>query len=185
MSRGLEGGSDADSGWGSTGPESLVAVLTGLRRKARGLLVAGGSLGPSDLVGEAAVRLLRDARVRRHPDPRYVYRAGVRAMRRILIDRFRARMRHKRGGALRRVPLDAAAEAVDCARRGAEAHDLSEAVARLGAFAARQAEAVRLCYFERMTAAEAAAKLGLSKRAVEQDLSYARAWLRRELSGGS
>jgi RNA polymerase sigma factor (sigma-70 family) len=60
---------------------------------------------------------------------------------------------------------------------------LEAALTRLEAVDARAAEVVVLRFYAGLSVMEVADHLGLSTRRVEQDWSYARAWLRRELSG--
>lgn len=161
------------------------ALYDGLRRVARGLIHRGArsdlSLGPTGLVHEAVVRLLVNENVCGHADRRYVFGSVVRAMQRILIDRARARKRQKRGGNWQRVPYEEAFSYLEA--QHIDVLDLHEAVERLGRWSARQAEVVRLRYFARMKVREIAASLGVSVATVEDDLKFARAWLRRELGG--
>lgn len=168
---------------GESGP--LVADYDSLRQAARGLLLRKAwdkrSLGPTDLVNEAVVRLLKDANVRGHADSRYAFAAVLRAMKRILIDRAKARKRLKRGGTWKRVSLDAVLDHVE--EQNLDAVELTEAIERLAAWGGRQAEVVTLCYFFRMTVAEIAPRLEVSTSTVEGDLPFARAWLRRKLVG--
>ena len=48
----------------------------------------------------------------------------------------------------------------------------------------RKAELVKLRFFAGLTTAQAAQSLGVSATTAENDWSYARAWLRLEMSGG-
>jgi len=61
--------------------------------------------------------------------------------------------------------------------------DLDEALGKLAALDHRQAQVVELRFFGGMTVSEVADVLQLSKRSVEKDWAFARAWLLRELSG--
>lgn len=165
--------------------EPFVAVYEGLRRAARGLLRRGAwderSLDPTGLVHEAAVRLLASEGVRGHADRRYIFGAAVRAMRRVLLDRAKHRQRVKRGGGWRRISLDETIHYVD--GRGMDVVELHEAIERLARWSPRQAEAVTLRYFALMKIGEIAAELDVCESTVEDDLKFARAWLRRELGG--
>ena len=164
---------------------SLVADYDGLRRVARGLLRRRArdvlSLGPTDLVNEAVVRLLMSPNVRGQADRRYVFAAAMQAMRRVLVEPARAGRRVKRGGAWARLPLDAVLDYFE--EQNVDAVDLDEAIERLAAWAGRQAEAVTMRYFLQMKVTEIADHLGVSVSTVEGDLTFARAWLRRELAG--
>jgi RNA polymerase sigma factor (TIGR02999 family) len=105
---------------------------------------------------------------------------AARVMRRVLVDHARRRGARKRGGGLRHVTLD---EALDPGAREVS-HDvlhLHEALERLAELDARGARVVELRVFGGLTADEAAAALGVSKRTVDSDWSVARMWLAREL----
>jgi RNA polymerase sigma-70 factor, ECF subfamily len=103
----------------------------------------------------------------------------ARAIRRLLIDRVRARKAAKRGGELRRVMLD---EILDVAANDSpELLDLDVALTELEAINARHAQLVELRFFGGMTLAEAAETLNISVRTAANDWAFARAWLRRRL----
>ena len=61
---------------------------------------------------------------------------------------------------------------------------LDEALQRLEQQHPRKAELVKLRFFAGLTTAQAARSLGISATTAENDWSYARAWLRLEMSGG-
>lgn len=175
----------ADDLTGDPGP--FVAVYDSLRTAARGLLRRGEwgerSLGPTGLVNEAVVRVLGSPGVRDHADRRYVFAAALRAMRRILLDRARARKRLKRGGGRAPVPLDQVADRLVERLEGQEVdvEALDAAVEKLARWDARQAEVIHLRFLLGMRVAAIAAHLECSVSTVENDLFHARAWLRREL----
>jgi RNA polymerase sigma factor (sigma-70 family) len=60
----------------------------------------------------------------------------------------------------------------------------SAALDELARLDERQARIVELRFFGGLTVPEVADFLGVSARTVEGDWTHARAWLRRELSGG-
>ena len=62
---------------------------------------------------------------------------------------------------------------------------VDEALVRLAALNTTQAKLVELRYFAGMTVAEAAEALDISKRSAEKQWTFAKAWLRRELSKGA
>jgi RNA polymerase sigma factor (sigma-70 family) len=62
--------------------------------------------------------------------------------------------------------------------------DLDEALVRLARFDEQQARIVELRFFGGLSNEEAAEILGIKPRAVADDWTMARAWLRRELSKG-
>lgn len=167
------------------GPELLGLVYEELRRTARGLMRRRAwrerLLDPTGLVNEAVVRLLADPRVRGHADRRYVFAAALRAMRRILVERARARSRAKRGGGWARIPLDQILDRFE--EQNVDVLELHDAIEQLAAWDERQAEVVTMRFFLGMKVAEIADHFGLSDSTIESDLALARAWLRRHLSG--
>jgi len=62
---------------------------------------------------------------------------------------------------------------------------MNEALDKLAATHALQAEVVKLRYFVGMTNVEAAQALGLSERTVKNYWTHARAWLYREIRANS
>src|SRR5262245_17931178 len=104
--------------------------------------------------------------------------AAAQAMRRILVDRARARNAAKRGGG-RRVDLDSG----DLANtpRAENIEELDEALSRLEMDHPKIAELVQLRYFGGLTLAECADVLGVSARTADTWWASARAWLAVEL----
>lgn len=104
--------------------------------------------------------------------------AAAQAMRRILIDRARARQAAKRGGG-RRVELESDHLAVLPLDDRLLA--LDEALSRLAVQHPKLAELVQLRYFSGMTRAESTEVLGISARTADNWWAYSRAWLAVEL----
>lgn len=143
------------------------------------------TLQATALVHEAWLRLVGDQ------DPGWTSRAhffgaAAQAMRRILVERARARLSEKRGGARERVSLDDAAR-VDV-EAPAEIVALDIALARLERHDPRKARIVSLRHFAGLSIEETARALDVSPATVKSDWTYARAWLHREIvereSGG-
>jgi RNA polymerase sigma factor (TIGR02999 family) len=139
---------------------------------------AGQTLSATALVHEAYLRLIGPRQVpwsgRAH-----FYAAAAEAMRRLLVDRARARASQKRGGRARRAALDlrslpALAVAEEC--------DgfliLDDAVSRLESADPKAAAVVRLRYFAGLTIEQTAAALGVSAPTVKRTWAFARAWLK-------
>ncbi len=102
------------------------------------------------------------------------------AMRQILVDYARTRMRQKRGGGAAKLDLNDADIAInDCS---ADMIALDEALGRLAEFDARKSRVVELRFFGGLEVAEVASLLKVSENTVIRDWSIARAWLRNELS---
>lgn len=142
----------------------------------------GHTLQPTALVNEAILRL-GDGDGPRWNDRRHFVATAARAMRRVLVDYARARLADKRGGG---VPRALDVEAVGAGEGDAvDLLALDEALSRLDTLHERQARVVELRFFAGFTVAETAEHLGVSERTVELDWSVARAWLKRELRGGT
>jgi RNA polymerase sigma factor (TIGR02999 family) len=136
------------------------------------------TLQPTALVHEAWMRLVGDANPR-FTGRAHFFAAAAEAMRRILIDKARRKQARRHGGGLQRVDL----EGLDVATPSDDEELLAvnEALDKLAATHAVQAEVVKLRYFVGMTNVEAAQALGLSERTVKNYWSHARAWLYREI----
>lgn len=167
------------------GPQILDAVYGELRHTARGLMrrTAWGerSLEPTGLVNEAVLRVLASDKVRGHDDHRYVFAAAVVAMRRILVERARARKRAKRGGGWNRIQLDEVIDRIE--GQSIDVVELNDAIERLACSSPREAETFTMHAVLGMTAREIAEHHGCCEATVRGDLAFARAWLRRELRG--
>lgn len=110
----------------------------------------------------------------------HFFGAAAEAMRRILVDRARAKTASKRGGGYRRIDLDRIDHpAVD---RPEELLQLHEALNELEAIDAQHGELVKLRFFAGMTTSEAAELLQISVSAAERSWAYSRAWLRAHLA---
>lgn len=163
-------------------------VYAELRRQARVQLSrerATHTLQPTALVHEAFLRLV-DQRSARWRNRAQFFGVAAQLMRRILVDHARARDAAKRGGGAVRIPLDEASE--DAATAQIPEVDVllvDEALERLASLDERQARVVELRYFGGLSVEEAAAVLDVSEITIKRDWAMAKAWLFRELTGGS
>jgi RNA polymerase sigma factor (TIGR02999 family) len=146
-----------------------------LRREAR-----GRTLQTTALVHEAYVRLVGGAQVEWESRSPF-YAVCARLMRRILVDRARARGSLKRGGHVPQVALGDWLEAVPA--RDEELLALDRTLKRLAGSDPRKGAVVELRYFGGLTIEETAEALGVSRDTVMRDWQMARVWLRRELRG--
>jgi RNA polymerase sigma factor (TIGR02999 family) len=165
--------------------ELIALIYDELRRVASSLMRrerADHTLSPTAVVHEAVIRLLGEAVFDRAADRSYLFASAARAMREVLIDHARRRAAARRGGGMRRVPLDAVVDYFE--GQGLDVVAVHEALDRLAALDGRQAQVMTLRYFGGMTVAEVAAALGVSASTVEQDWRLARAWLTGQLGGG-
>jgi RNA polymerase sigma factor (TIGR02999 family) len=141
----------------------------------------GHTLQPTALVHEAYLRLSREGEGRLWDNTGHFFSAAAEAMRRILIERARARQCQKRGGDRDRQTIDLLQFSLP------EIPDdllaVNEALERLEQAEPRLAELVKLRYFVGMTVKEAAEVIGVSPRTADSDWAYARAWLLAEMSG--
>lgn len=105
----------------------------------------------------------------------HFFAAAAEAMRRILVESARRKLRLRHGGDLQRCDL----HALDLAspQTPDELLALSEALDCLAATNVQAAELVKLRFFAGLTNEEAAAALGVSPRKANQIWAYARAWL--------
>lgn len=164
--------------------DDLLPVLYDqLRRLAAARLAheaPGATLTPTALVHEAYLRLVGLDPSQPWDGRGHFFAAAAEAMRRILIDRARARLALKRGGDLQRVdhPLTGIASPVD---DDAQLLALDDALHHLEAKHPRKAALVRLRYFAGLTLVQAADALSISPATADRDWSYARAWLRLHL----
>lgn len=150
---------------------------------------AGVTLQSTELVHEAYMRL-RVGDGARWESRGQFFAAAAEAMRRILIDRARARGRQKRGGDADGRP--ARKLSLDLAEVAALADDddpdtvlaLDGAIERLAGQEARVAQIVRLRFYAGLSVEEVAEVLETSTRTVLRDWAFARAWLYGELTKG-
>ncbi len=135
----------------------------------------GQTLDATALVHEAWLKLA-DASVEWN-DRTHFFRTAATAMRRILVDRARAKLTAKRGGEVARIEIpDIAAPLPDPVLIA-----LDEALTRFADIKPEHAKLLELRYFAGMTGDEAAAALGLSPATADRMTRYAKAWLAVEL----
>ena len=136
------------------------------------------TLQPTALVHEAWQRLVGKDNPQ-FANRAHFFSAAAEAMRRILIDNARRKRALRHGGGQQRVEM----EGLDVAAPSDEDELLAvnDALDKLAAIHAVQAEVVKLRYFVGMTNVETAQALGLSERTVKNYWAYARAWLFREI----
>jgi len=141
----------------------------------------GLTLQATALVHEAYVRLV-DVDKARHWDSRgHFFAAAAEAMRRILVETARRKQRLKRGEGMVRQDADPDRLVQSEPRDPFEVLAIHEALQRLADKSARRAELVKLRYFLGCTVAESAEILKIAPATAEEDWTYAKAWLRREL----
>jgi RNA polymerase sigma factor (TIGR02999 family) len=137
------------------------------------------TLQPTALVHEAWLRLVGNDNPP-FANRAHFFAAAAEAMRRILIDNARRKHALRHGGDLEKVALDAVE--LPAPENDDQLLAVSEALDKLAAIHALQAEVVKLRYFVGLTNVEAAQALGLSERTVRNYWTHARAWLFREIN---
>jgi RNA polymerase sigma factor (TIGR02999 family) len=136
------------------------------------------TLQPTELVNEAYLRLVDQNRVQWQGKTHF-FAIGAQAMRRILVDHARSKLRKKRGERPQRVELTESLR-ISTEHEG-DVLAIDEALKRLEKIDADQARIVELRFFGGLTVSEVAEVMDLSKRTVEREWAMIRAWLRREL----
>src|SRR6185369_2543090 len=157
--------------------ELLPLVYDELRKLAAhkmSLQPPGQTLQATALVHEAYLRLLGNGE-KRWESRRHFFSAAAEAMRHILIDRARRRLRVRHGGQAETVPL----EQVEIAPPAQDeiVLALNDALDEFKQLSPEQAEIVNMRFFAGFTEPEIAEILNLSERSVQRQWSYAKAWL--------
>jgi len=159
--------------------EQVYARMRQLAHRERYRFAAGDTYNTTALVHEVYLDVCAGGRAA--PPPRDFYGYAARAMRNLLIDHARRRLRPKHGGDLRAVELDAAADKVEV--DATQALELDAALRKLADADARAAEVVELHYFAGLELARIAELLGVSERTINREWRATRAWLQKELQG--
>jgi len=135
----------------------------------------------TELVHEAYLRLAQDKTPRWQNRTHFVALAAI-AMRRLLVERARARHAAKRGGANVQVTLDEGL-LVDEGANAVDLIALDRALTELAVIDAQQARIVELRYFGGLSVEETADAMALSPATVKRHWAVARAWLLRAITG--
>jgi len=155
----------------------MEVVYQDLRRRAAAYLRrerAGYTLQPTALVHEAYLRLV-DQNAAAWQNRAQFFAIASQMMRRILVDRARARKTAKRSGQWARVTLDESV--AEREPRDVDVLDVDAALTDLASFDARKGQVAELRFFGGLTLEETGRVLGLSVATVEREWKVARAWL--------
>jgi RNA polymerase sigma factor (TIGR02999 family) len=140
------------------------------------------SLQATDLVHEAYLRLLKDQNAAFNNRTHFKAIAAI-AMRRLLVERARARGATKRGGGQVQVTLDDAVLGDQAEETPAvDLIALDAALGRLAEVDPQQARIVELRYFGGLSVDETAEAMSLSPATIKRHWTMARAFLKRALS---
>ena len=138
-----------------------------------------GTLDTTELVHELYLRM-GDCPVLQFQEPAQFFAYAARAMRHLLINRARDRLRLRAGGRWNRVTLDDrnAQLAIETAE---QALALDVALDALEQADARAARVVELRYFAGLSLEQVAGTLGLARRTIDRDWRFARAFIKARL----
>lgn len=140
------------------------------------------SVQATDLVHEAYLRLAKD-KPRTFANRSHFIAIAAISMRRLLVERARARHAAKRGGVQHQVTLDEALLVGGDAEGAVDVIAVDRALTKLAALDAQQARIVELRFFAGMSVEETADALEISPATVKRHWTIAKAWLLREIEG--
>jgi RNA polymerase sigma factor (TIGR02999 family) len=139
----------------------------------------GHTLQTSALVNEAYVRLVDQSKIQWESRAHF-FGIAAHLMRQILVDQARRRNVAKRGGDAIRVSLNEGTVAVQ--EQSASVMALDDALKTLEQIDPRKSRIVELRFFGGMSIEETAETLKVSPGTVMREWTFARAWLRQEMS---
>jgi RNA polymerase sigma factor (TIGR02999 family) len=141
---------------------------------------AGNTLQATALVHEVFLRLVEVDSVT-WQDRAHFFAVSANMMRRILVDRARAKGMAKRGGGALQLNLDDMPE-VASGSRDREIVAIDEALDTLAQIDPRKAKVIELRFFGGLSVEETAEVLKISPQSVMRDWKMARAWLMAEIA---
>ena len=168
---------DSTQGGLQRAEEILPLLYTELRKLAAQRLARerpGQTLQATALVHEAWLRL-DNTGAHQWNGRAHFFAAAAEAMRRILVDNARHKLRVKHGGGAESVSLEDMEIAAPMSDGDLLA--LDEALQQLAKLDSTAAELVQLRFFAGLTQADAAEQLGISRSAADRTWQFARAWL--------
>jgi RNA polymerase sigma factor (TIGR02999 family) len=111
----------------------------------------------------------------------HFFGVSAQIMRQILVDHARGRQAAKRGGGVRRVPLEDAV--IYSEEKAADIIALDDALQELGKLDGRKVRIIEFRYFGGLSVEDTAEALGISVATVGREMRMAQAWLMRQMSG--
>ncbi|MDA8016282.1 MAG: ECF-type sigma factor [Thermoanaerobaculia bacterium] len=158
--------------------DDLRRVAQGQRRRA-----ASQTLGTTALLHEAYLKFARSGGATPYVDREHFFAIAAKAMRQILLDEAKRRLRKKRGGDAPRTDFDEQRLGSDTEVRQAELMvSLDQALDQLGRLHDRVRQVVEYRFFGGLSEQEIANLLGIDRRTVRRDWAKGRAWLALEFS---
>jgi RNA polymerase sigma factor (TIGR02999 family) len=140
----------------------------------------GQTLQATALVHEAYIRLVGADPSQPWQSRGHFFAAAAEAMRRILVEEARRKLRIKHGGDCERVEIELTA--LPTHMTSDELVALDEALEQFKQEDPVKAQLVTLRYFGGLTIEQAAAALGISRVTAHRYWTYARAWLRQKMT---
>ena len=179
-----------ESGQGIDAHQLFPLVYDELRKLAAAKLrhePSGHTLQPTSLVHEAFLRLVDTDQALHWKSRKHFFAAAAEAMRRILVDSAKRKLRVKHGGLRERVDYDESSVPSPGLDENLLELDrnlvaLDAALKQLEIEDPLSARLVELRHFGGLSNADAASMLEISPRTADRRWAYARAWLRRQLS---
>jgi RNA polymerase sigma factor (TIGR02999 family) len=158
--------------------QELLPLVYNELRKLAGARMArlppGQTIAATALVHEAWLRI-EGGQKQSWESRKHFFSAAAQAMRHILIERARRKLRARHGAGLERLDLDGIE--IPAPTDDERLLQLNEALDQLAAVAPDKAEVVKLRFFAGLDEQEIASLLQVSPRTVERHWSYAKAWL--------
>ena len=139
------------------------------------------TLQATALVSEAYLKLIDQTSVD-WKNRNHFFAIASRAIRHILVDHARRRLRQKRGGGAEVLPVEFA-EHIPAPGQSTDLVALDDALTLLREEDPLKCDIVEMRFFGGLKNQEIADALGVSSRTVERHWRYAKAWLYRELTG--
>lgn len=159
--------------------EAIYSDLQQIARRMMSRERPGHTLQATALVNEVLLRFIANDDPLAAENKKQLMAISAISMRRLLVDHARSRNRAKRGGGAEEIPI---VTELDGAWNSDEKLMLiNDALDRLNALGARQAQVAELKIFGGYSAEEIAVVVGLTTRTVERDWAFARAWLQTQL----
>jgi RNA polymerase sigma factor (TIGR02999 family) len=175
----------AIEGGDPTAAEQLLPLVYDELRKLAAVRMAGEAPGqtlqPTALVHEAYVRLVGTDQGHHWNSRGHFFAAAAEAMRRILVDRARRKKAEKHGGGRARLDLDQVEALADAHPEDVLA--LDESIDQLTRHDPVCGQLVQLLCFSGLSVEQAAEALGLSRATAYRQWTFARAWLRSQITG--
>ena len=169
---------DWRAGDGATAINFLYRELRRMAARSLASERTGVSMQPTELVHELFLKLSAGDPVEFH-DRSHFFAIAAKSMRRILVDRGRARRTVKRGEGNVALPLN---EAQLPGTGFRDRSELDRALTELELLDDRAAKVVEMRFFGGMSEREIAEVLGVNERTIKRDWQWARSWLATQVT---